>query len=257
MNSASTAAPRPVSPKQNSEARLRLYCFPYAGAGASVFREWAPALPAAIEVIPVQLPGRESRIRETPLTSLRLLVDTLIAEITDLNTPFAFFGHSMGALVSFELARKLREDGKRTPVHLFVSGRRAPTIRDEVAPLHKSDDRTLLEKLRELNGTPEEVFQYPELVGFWLRIIRADLEACETYVYSDAVPLECPITVFGGLDDAHVSRDEMVPWGDQTRGVFSLHMLPGDHFFLHSSREILLHTIVRNLSEAMVLEGSS
>src|SRR5258708_5279394 len=169
MNNAASSSPRTGFVRPGAETRLRLFCFPYAGAGASVFREWAKALPSEIEVIPVQLPGRESRIREPLLTRVGTMVEMLLGEITNLHTPFAFFGHSMGALVCFELARRLRDGGKPSPVHLFVSARRAPQTPDEKPPLHKLEDRDLLEELRQFNATPAEIFQYPALIGFWVQ----------------------------------------------------------------------------------------
>lgn len=250
MNNAATPSLQAGVLTPNSETRLRLFCFPYAGAGASVFREWANGFPAEIEVIPVQLPGRESRIREAPLRRVEALVEILIGDFANMDLPFAFFGHSMGALVSYELARKLRGDGKRAPVHLFVSARRAPSIPDDREPLHKLGDTELLEKLREFRGTPEEMFRYPELISFWLQILRADLESCEMYVYTDAAPLDCPISAFGGLEDPHVSREELLAWRDETTGSFRLHMFPGDHFFLHRCREMLLRVIAGDLSVA-------
>jgi medium-chain acyl-[acyl-carrier-protein] hydrolase len=257
MNGASTSVPQSVFQAQSSEAKLRLFCFPYAGAGASAFRDWPKFFTPEIEVVPVQLPGRESRIRERALTRIGPLVELLAGDLGDLNTAFAFFGHSMGALVGYELARKLSYEGKPAPVHVFVSARRDPSILDENPPLHRLDDVNLLEKLRELNGTPKEIFQYPDLVSFWLAILRADLEVCETYVCTDAAPLECPITAFCGLEDAHVRRDDMAAWRNRTRGAFNLHLLPGDHFFLHTSRDILLRTIARSLSATVNSGGGS
>jgi surfactin synthase thioesterase subunit len=238
-----------------SQPQVRLFCFPYAGAGASVFRDWSSALPATIEVVPVQYPGRENRVRETLINRIERLVTTLRGELGDLNIPFAFFGHSMGALVSYELARKLHEEGKPGPVHLFVSGRRAPDRIDEDPLLHQSDNHTLIEKLREFEGTPEAIFQYPELLAFWVQIFRADLEACETYEYGNGTPLSCPITAFGGLEDTHVSQADIVAWQRHTRGEFASHMLPGNHFFLKQSREKLLNTICDDLNRAGFGDG--
>ncbi len=236
--------------KPNFQSQLSLYCFSHAGAGASAFREWSSAFPAEIDVIPVQYPGRENRVREPLLTRLEPLVETLLKDLRDLTKPFAFFGHSMGALVSYEITRKLYDEGQPLPVKLFVSGRRAPGSIDGNPPLHLLDDAALIEKLRELDGMPDSVFQYPELIHFWLKILRADLETCETYKYANTTPLTCPITAFGGLDDAYVPRAELAAWQNHTRGEFSLHMFPGGHFFLKDSREKLLNTILNDLSRA-------
>ena len=215
-----------------------------------MFREWSGTLPAEIEVIPVQYPGRENRVREPLINRLGPLVETLLGDLGELTKPFAFFGHSMGALVSYEIAHKLRDEGKPGPVKLFVSGRRAPDRISENPPLHQLDDEALLEELRELNGTPEAVFQYPELIDFWLKILRADLETCETYKYPNEIPLTCPITAFGGLEDPYVSEADVAAWQNHTRSEFSLHMFPGGHFFLKHSREKLLETILSDLNRA-------
>lgn len=220
-----------------------------------MFREWSSALPTEIEVIPVQYPGRENRVREPLINRLGPLVETLLEDLGDLTKPFAFFGHSMGALVSYEIARKLRDEGKPGPVNLFVSGRRAPDRIDGNPPLHQLDDEALIKTLRELNDTPEAVFQYPELIDFWLKILRADLETCEMYEYPNATPLTCPITAFGGLDDPHVSRAEVAAWKNHTQSEFSLHMLPGGHFFLKHAREKLLNTILSELNRASYKGG--
>lgn len=242
--------------RPHSQARLRLFCFPYAGAGASVFRAWTNELSAEIEVVPVQLPGRETRIRETPFTDITPLVEVLANSLADhTGIPFAFFGHSMGALISYELAQKLRHQGAPTPDHLFVSGRRAPQLPNEKSPLHTLAEEELLERLRELNGTPEEVFQHPELIKVWLPAIRADFAVCENYVYREAPPLDCPTTAFGGLEDVHVSRDALEGWGNHTRAAFKLRMLPGDHFFLHQSRLMLLRAITDDLRLPMLRHG--
>ncbi|MEP7340684.1 MAG: alpha/beta fold hydrolase [Acidobacteriota bacterium] len=259
MHTASSLDPRGVLRPPTAPSRLRLFCFPYAGAGASVFRAWAKDLPSEIEVVPVQLPGRESRVREAPFTQLAPLLATLAGNLAaQMEPPFAFFGHSMGALLCYELARRLRDEGKPAPVHLFISGRRALPIPDDEPPLHTLDDQKLGEKLRAFNGTPEEIFQYPELLSFWLAILRADFAVCAGYAYAAATPLDCSISAFGGLDDAYVSRDEMAAWRSLTQGAFRLRMFPGDHFFLHSSRQLLLRAIVEDLgAPTLGLKGES
>lgn len=248
MHTASSLDSGGVLHSPTASSRLRLFCFPYAGAGASVFRAWAKDLPSEIEVIPVQLPGRESRVREAPYTQLAPLLATLAGDLTArMEPPFAFFGHSMGALLCYELARRMRDESKPTPTHIFVSGRRALPIPDDEPPLHTLGDEKLTEKLRAFNGTPEEIFQHPELLSFWLAILRADFAVCADYAYADAAPLDCPISAFGGLNDEYVSRDEMAAWRSLTQGAFRLRMFPGDHFFLHSSRQLLLRAIAEDL----------
>ncbi len=235
--------------RPNPLARLRLFCFPYAGGGASAFCAWAGGLPGGIEVCPVQLPGREHRFQEPPFTCLEPLIEALAgALIPYLDLPFGFFGHSMGGLIAFELARRLRKKKGPCPAHLFVSGRRAPQVPDDDEPFYTLPDPEFVTKLRQLNGTPEEVFRNANLMDFLLPTLKADFAVCETYVHRDEAPLDCPISIFGGLEDADVTRDELAVWRCHTRGRFRLRMLPGNHFFIHSSRSLLLRAVAEDLT---------
>ena len=156
-----------------------------------------------------------------------------------LDKPFAFFGHSMGALVSFELARLLHKEYKCSPSHLFVSGRRAPQVPDPDPPIHTLPNSEFLQELRRLNGTPEAVLQNDELMQLLLPTLRADFAVLETYVYTPQPLLDYPITAFGGLQDPEVCCEVLEAWRDQTRAAFSLHKFPGDHFFLHTAQSLL------------------
>jgi len=161
--------------------------------------------------------------------------------------PAAFFGHSLGALVSFELIRLIRERHGLTPVHLFVSGCRAPHIEDSRSPLHILPDNELIEELKRLRGTPQVLLDDSEFVRLLLPIFRADLEISETYVHSIGRPLTCPITAFGGLQDSEISSGEMDDWRVHTASDFMLHMLPGDHFFIHTARQRILSVLSNKL----------
>ena len=236
----------------NPRARLRLFCFPYSGAGPSIFRAWLRSLPADIEVCPVRLPGRENRIDERPFTEMTSLVPaTANALRSYLDRQFAFFGHSMGALLSFELARYLRRVCGASPVQLFVSGHGAPQLRDDEPPRYALPEAEFVAKLRELHGTPDEVLDNLELRQLLLPILRADFEVCETYVYEHDEPLDCPIAAFGGADDAYVSRAHLEAWRPHTRATFSTRLLPGDHFFLNSAPVQLLRLIAADLAETL------
>ncbi len=176
------------SPKPNPQASLRLFCFPYVGGGALIFRTWPNSLPATAEVCPVELPGRGTRLKETPFTRLLPLVQALAqALLPHLDKPFAFFGHSMGALISFELTRQLRRLYGLVPLHLFVSAHRAPQLPDPDPPIHTLPEAEFMEELRCLNGTPKEVLEQPELMELMLPILRADFALCETYIYAKRV----------------------------------------------------------------------
>ena len=229
---------------------LRLFCFPYAGGGASIFRQWSVNTPQAVEVCPVQLPGRENRMAERPFTSFLPLVDA-IAEALDpyFDLPCAFFGHSMGAKIAFELARKLRRKKGVQPVHLFVSGCRAPHI-PEPRPLYHLPEEEFIRELRRFSGTPEAVLQSAELMEMFVPMLRADFELDETYVYSGNDDLLiCPISVFGGSEDKEAKREELEAWRQHTTGTFTLQIFQGDHFFIKSSQSLLLHSISRVLAQ--------
>jgi medium-chain acyl-[acyl-carrier-protein] hydrolase len=230
------------------DARLRLFCFPYAGGGASVFRAWPVEMLPQIEVWPLQLPGREHRLLDQPLTRVAAVVESFAPLLLPyLDRPFALFGHSLGALISFELSRFLRREYGKTPAHLFVSACAAPHIRDPRPPIYNLPEPEFLAELRRLKGTPEDVLHQPELMQMLLPCLRADFELGSTYRYADEEALSCPISAFGGLADAEISRDELDGWRQHTRGRFTLRMLPGDHFFVLSARALLLQVIAQDL----------
>jgi medium-chain acyl-[acyl-carrier-protein] hydrolase len=237
----------------NPRARVRMFCFPYAGGGASAYRGWAAPLPGDVEVCPVQLPGREGRLREAPYENpgplVKAMADALQPYFQGL--PFVFFGHSMGAMLSFELARELRRRGQPLPLHLFVSGRRAPQVLEDEEPIHDLPEPEFIEKIRELNGTPEEVLQHMELMRLLIPVLRADFAVNETYVYTEEEPLDIGISAFGGLGDKEVAREEVGAWKEHTRGRFRLRMLPGDHFFIHGNRDMVLEALARDLMEIL------
>lgn len=224
--------------------RLRLFCFPYAGGSAAAYSRWPDRLPATVDVRPVQLPGRWNRIREAPLTRF----DELIRALQDvlpphLDCPFALYGHSMGALLAFETARWLRECRLPQPLHLFVSGRRAPQIPDDDLPAPDLDHDAFLERLGELNGTPGEVLRQPELMTLLLPTIRADFAVCRSYSYVPGPSLECPLTVFGGANDKESAEGRLEAWRMHTTGPSTVYTLPGDHFFIHSAEALLLKAL--------------
>jgi medium-chain acyl-[acyl-carrier-protein] hydrolase len=239
-------------PRLNPQARMRLFCFPYAGGGASIFHTWPNKLPTTVEVYAVHLPGRGNRLREPPFTRLAPLVQALTdVLLPHLTTPFALFGHSMGALISFELARQLRRQHGPSPVHLFVSGREAPQLPSLEPPIHALPEPQFIAELQRLNGTPKEVLEYPELIQLLIPTLRADFAVCETYTYTSDAPIDCSISAFGGLQDHEVSREQLEAWRDQSRASFSLCMFPGDHFFLDTAEPLLLKTIARELQQSV------
>ncbi|HEX7317726.1 MAG TPA: thioesterase II family protein [Pyrinomonadaceae bacterium] len=234
--------------KPNPRARLRLFCLPYAGGGAAAYQPWPTELPAEIEVCAVQLPGRAGRSRERPFDRLGPLVEALApAILPHLDRPYTFFGHSMGALISFELTRHLRSRHDTQPAHLFVSGRRAPHLPRTKKPMHDLPDQEFMQQLRSLNGTPEEVLAHPELMELMMPLLRSDFAVVETYEYVPGAPLDCPVTAYGGLRDREVSREQLEGWREHTSARFGVRMLPGDHFYLNTERALLLRSLAVEL----------
>jgi medium-chain acyl-[acyl-carrier-protein] hydrolase len=242
--------------KPNPRARLRLFCFPYAGTGAAIFRNWSDGLPEDIEVCPVQFPGRGTRLMEAPFTQLSALVQALAEGIQPiLDKPYAFFGHSLGALVSFELARHLTKQSGIGPIRLFVSGDRAPHLPSRHRPIHALPTGEFMDELRRLNGTTNQILENLELMQIMLPVLRADFALYENYVYATEPPLNCVISGFGGLQDQRVSRGDLEAWGDLTSDSFSLRMFPGDHFYLNTTRPLLLQLLSRELREDLLVTG--
>ncbi|MBO9998159.1 MAG: thioesterase [Cyanobacteria bacterium SID2] len=241
--------------KSNNSDKLRLFCFPYAGGGTLSFRGWRDRFPSNIGVYPIELPGRGFRLQEPLLTRLPFIVNSIAPILYPyLDKPFAFFGHSMGALIAFELTRFLRREYAIQPVRLCVSGRCAPQTLPIVPPIHQLPESDFIEALRYLNGTPAEVFKNPELMGLVLPILRADFSVVETYSYCHEEPLHCSISVFGGLDDPETTIDFLEAWKVQTNHSTSLYLLSGDHFFIHTKFDEFLDFICRDLQDSMKID---
>ncbi len=237
-------------PNPNRQKSQRLFCFPYAGGAAAIYREWDKKLPSNVEVCPVQLPGHGNRLSEPPFRKIEPLVEAAAeALLPYLEGSFAFFGHSMGAIISFELAHLLRRRHQAMPERLFLSGRPAPHLIKREAVTYDLPEPEFIEELRRLKGTPREVLEHPELMSMISPTLRADFELCQKYEPSPGTPLECPITAFGGLQDQDVTRAQLEGWRDYTSSSFVLRMFPGDHFFLHSSAPLLLRMIAQELND--------
>jgi len=229
---------------------------PFAGGGASSYRGWSNELPSDIEVVPVQLPGREDRLGEKPLQRIEDVVDGLIEALSPLmrDLPFTLFGHSMGALVALEVTRRLATTDGPVPCHMITSARAAPHLPLRRPQVSKLSRKELEQWLRELNGTPQAVLNSTELMDLILPALRCDLQIDDTYRTTAEPPIACPLTVVGGLRDNEATPDELTGWSRYTSGSFALRLVDGDHFFPFN--ESRLHAF-RILTEVLSATGAA
>jgi surfactin synthase thioesterase subunit len=219
---------------------LTLFCFPCAGASALVYLRWRRQLPDWIAVEPVELPGRGARIGEARIQDYATLVDRLTDRLAGaLPTNYAFFGHSMGALLAYGCAHRLRDRRAQAPRALILAGCAAPTRRDEERLTRLNSDEALLQQLKDLNGTPTDVFEHPELLRLTLDIMRADVGVCSSFRRYESAPLDLGLHVFGGRDD-EIEEERLAAWSLETSVGATLEMLDGGHFFIRDSESAFL-----------------
>jgi medium-chain acyl-[acyl-carrier-protein] hydrolase len=234
--------------KPAPQAKLRLYCFAYAGGSAHQFLPWQAALGPDIEVAAFQLPGRGPRLAEPPIAAMAPLLDALAARLaaqldSPARLPFAFFGHSLGGLLAFELARLCQRRGMAMPERIVVSACNAPRGRPAPRMLHRLDDAGLVDALRDYNGTPPAALADPELMALLLPAIRADFALVENYQYLPGPLLDVPLTVLAGRADRHVQADRLPRWREETHGAHALHTFDGGHFFIHEQQRAVVDCI--------------
>jgi medium-chain acyl-[acyl-carrier-protein] hydrolase len=233
--------------KNAAPGRVKLFCFPCAGSGASMYYSWAELLGNHVELCAVQLPGREWRISDSLPDDMQALADIVYAGIRDeLQEPYALLGTSLGGLLAFEIARRARADGLPLPRHLFICACGAPQI-PEPEPINHLPDDEFVAEIKELGGLQDEVAASPELTELCLPIIRADCVVYETYNYTEQPPLDLPISVYGGVGDQSVSRERLDGWAVQTSQECKVHMLPGAHLFVNTSADWLLRSLLNKL----------
>lgn len=240
-----------LCPQNSADAKLRLFCFPYAGGSAHIFNSWAKFLPSEIELYPVLMPARGSRISEEPISEIDLAVSILADEIVALgDLPFAFFGHSLGATIAFELVRFLEKEKNISPVYLFVSGRSAPQRLGEVAKTYQLSDEEFIENVKKLGGTPPGLLDNKELLDLILPALKADFQMVQNYSFLSGEPINCPIFAFGGTEDNFVFKENIEAWSELTEKEFASCFLEGDHFFINRQSKAMTDLIAEKLLSA-------
>lgn len=230
---------------------VRLFCLPPAGGGAANYRKWAAALPAEVDIHRIQPPGRETRFREPFCKRPEDYVSTVARLVAaEPDRPYALFGHSMGALLAYEVAHQVRDQIGREPHHIFASAFRSP--REERPPsIHQLPDPEFITQLRDrFGGVPDEVLKYPEVLEIMLPIVRADLALLSAYEYTARKPLRCPISAVGGRADPWVHEQDLRRWSALTTGPFAVHMVDGGHFYLDSALHELVGIVTRALLQS-------
>lgn len=227
-------------------SKIKLFCFPYAGGAAASYNVFKQYLDPEIEMRAIELAARGRRMREANYDSIDGAVDDVLGIVKDeLSTgPYAFYGHSMGSMISFELAYKIREAGLPMPVHIIFSGRAAPYVsRENKRTLHHLSDDEFKKQLLEMGGTPKEFFKHPELLEVFLPLLKGDFRLTETYVHPPHdETLDCNFTVLSGKQDEDTS-EEVEAFKDHTSGLCDVHYFEGEHFFIYDEPQRVMEII--------------
>ena len=237
--------------------RARIFAFPYSCAGASVYHQWVGHFSQhEIDFIGVQLPGRENRRCDEPLSNLPVLIDNLLSAIMPyIHQPFVFFGHSLGALVAFELARALRKKGMTLPVHLFASAFHPPSLPNPNKVLHQLKRNEFIDGIRAYGNTPEAILSNTLLMDMLLPMLRADFTLYETYCYKEEPALSCPITVFKGSQDSFAKPNDMHHWRQQTQAHYEEVEYKGHHFFLDEHKYAISQRLISAFDSAVNMKS--
>lgn len=240
--------PRPVV----TAAKKRLFCFPFAGGGASIYRNWVGSLGPDIEVCPIQLPGRESRLLEPALEDVDAMVAALLKCLPRYcDRPYAFYGHSMGALVAFELTRSIEKlGGMRGPERLFLAAHRAAHLPLQRPPMSTLSDTDFIEKIRGYGGFVDEILNNSEIMELILPTIRADFKLCDHYKLKDETLVQCPIHVFAGSQDTQTLLESTYSWSLRSKAPVDMQVFSGGHFFLQSHMHEVHDAIIKKLTSS-------
>ena len=226
--------------------KITLFCFPFAGGGASTYNNWVKMLDERYTVCPIQLPGREDRIAESPYYDMNAMLNDLESEIMDnIDGKFAFWGHSMGGKIAYELEKRLEKKNKIAE-WLFISASRAPCF-PETDPIHGLPDLDFKHKLSKFDGTPKEIMENDDLLDFFLPMLRADFTMDETYCGDTSVKLQCPVSAFAGDCDKEATEKEMKAWSNYTKNEFEYRVFHGSHFYIKENEIPVLKAVADTL----------
>ncbi len=246
-----------VIPKPNPHADLRLICFPYAGGSATTYMSWVKHLPQNIELVIVQAPGRGTRMFEKAFSTMASLTKELLTVFPNYtNKPYIFFGHSLGSRVAFELMSQLQHRSFPLPQYFIASGSRAPHIISSKKSIHHLPDDEFIAQLKLLNGTPQAVIENKELMELFLPLVRADFEIADNYCFTSKAIFNCPITVLSGKDDIDITQFHLESWGNFFNTKQEIHMIPGNHFFIESHKDVVLEKVNEIIARALEIKTS-
>lgn len=239
-----------VTPKPNPSAKIRLFCFPYAGGGPATFSGWERSLPKNIELVAIQPPGRGSHLLDSCIDDMTQMVTQLIRMISPLlDKPYVFFGHSLGSKIAFELLRHLKAHNYPLPKHFIASGSKGPKEQSEKRAIYALSDNQFIAELERLNGTPKEILQNRELMEILLPMLKADFKIAHTYQCNRDEKFNCDVTVFGGTQDKDVSNEDLAAWCELFSQNSEIHRFEGGHFFVDSLQEEVLDKVTHILKE--------
>jgi medium-chain acyl-[acyl-carrier-protein] hydrolase len=246
-----------IARRSSPATTFRLFCFPYAGGGASIFRKWQISLPEEIEVVAVQLPGRENRFNEKPIGQLQALTQSLCEHIQlFFDKPFAFFGHSNGALICFELARTLQRMHLPLPEFVILSAKKPPHIDIDRRNISQLSDNDLIKELERRSGTPRELLQNYEFMQLLAPMLRADFELSENFIYSNDILLDSPTILFHGVDD-EITMEQTIRWQELLLKPAEITKFSGGHFFINEQSEQVLIELNKIINNRVIKTRSS